>query len=875
MSASPFKKVRVREAKPADIELLFKELKNRSPSIRDLFAHQADIIREYSQNHLNSRDVSLELPTGSGKTLVGLLIAEFRRQVYGERILYLSPTRQLAHQILKHSKEYGIAARLFVGHKREYNPHDLTLYRSAKTIAISTYSGLFNVSPGINDPQLIVLDDAHSAETYIASMWSVEIDREREADLYDTIFEILVKDLPSDFAIDIVQDTRPQGQTRVEKVPSGSFHRNIAALRQALDSHIPSPDSDLYFPWSVVRKGLHACHIFISWDQILIRPYIPPTLTHQPFANATQRIYMSATLGSGGELERITGIGKISRIPTPKTYATHGIGRRLFLFPDFAKDPNEYEHWIAEKTAFATRTLAICPTRLQGGTLRKIINLWSPPPRILSSGDIEESMEPFVKSKHVVLLLTNRYDGLDLPQEDCRQLVIYGLPNRTNLQEAFLEDRLGLEVLLRERIKTRISQATGRCTRSDTDYAVVVMVGRSLLDFCAKNENQRVLHPELRAEIQFALEQEASELWKLDAMYKSFLDHDDKWDAAEQNITQLRAAGEPPDTVLSGILASGVQSEVDFAYALWSRDFKKAVDYGREVVDKLSGPRPVAPYAALWCYFVGSVALEEAKTDARYKKTADDFLTRAKEGCKTVSWFSSALKSASIERPSKIDATELQALAVEGIQTILTQYGAIGPRFQRKMNEVERLLHSTNSEEFDRGLCELGSLLGYKSWKPEGRATPDCVWQVGPDIVFLLEGKAEESPQAGISVEECRQASGHIDWAKTEERLKNSKCFSTLVTPRSMMDPDAVPHADEVFLWHISAVGKLFERVRQMLLNVRNIMTTDEQPEIRDLILEKLVDANLTPEGIKGLLLARPLAQVPAIDSTILATERN
>lgn len=857
--------MRAKAARPADIELLFKELKNRSPHIRDLFAHQADTIREYSQNHLSSRDVSLELPTGSGKTLVGLLIAEFRRQIYGERILYLCPTKQLAHQVLKHSKEYGVDARLFVGPKKEYNPHDLTLYRSAKTIAVSTYSGLFNVSPGLNDPQLIVLDDAHSAETYVASMWSLEIERERDADLYDGIFEIFMKDLPSDFVIDLVQESRPQPQTRVEKVPSSSFYRNIAALRQLLDSHIPSPDSELYFQWSVVRKGLHACHVYVSWDQFLIRPYIPPTLTHQPFANATQRIYMSATLGSGGELERITGVGKINRIPTPKTYASHGIGRRLFLFPDFGKDPNEYEPWIAEKTALASRTLALCPTKLQAGTLRNIINLWSPPPSVLSAGDIEESMEPFVRSKHAVLLLT-RYDGIDLPQEDCRQLMIYGLPTRTNLQETFLEDRLGLEVLLRERIKTRIAQAAGRCTRSDTDYAVVIMVGRPLLDFCTRKENQDALHPELRAEIKFALDQEASELWRLDAMYKSFLNHDDKWDLAEQDIAQIRSASEPPDTVLSGILASGIQKEVEFAYALWGKDYAKAVEYGRAVVDQLSGPRPVAPYAALWCYFIGSVALEEARTNGRYKAIADDFLNRAREACKTISWFSHALKSASTDTASKVDATQLQAMAVEGIQSVLTQYGAIGPRFQRRMNEVETLLHSTRSKEFDSGLRELGSLLGYKSWKPEGDATPDCIWQPGEKIAFLLEGKAEESPDSGISVEDCRQSSGHINWAKGEERLKDVDCFSVLVTPRSRMDPDALVHADAVFLWNISGVVKLFERVKQMLFSIRSVTATKKQPELRDLILEKLVETGLTPETIKAVLLAQPLSQVPAID---------
>ncbi len=163
----------------------------------------------------------------------------------------------------------------------------------------------------------------------------MEIDREEEEDLFNDIFELFAKDLPDDFAVDMVQEKRPI-KNAVEKVPSGAFYRNISELRKILDTRIPSPDSDLFFPWTVVRKGLHACHAYISWDQILIRPYIAPTLTHPPFANANQRLYMSATLGSGGELERITGVEKIGRIPTPKIYLSHGIGRRLFLFPDFA-----------------------------------------------------------------------------------------------------------------------------------------------------------------------------------------------------------------------------------------------------------------------------------------------------------------------------------------------------------------------------------------------------------------------------------------------------------------------------------------------------------------------------------------------------------
>ncbi len=49
---------------------------------------------------------------------------------------------------------------------------------------------------------------------------------------------------------------------------------------------------------------------------------------------------------------------------------------------------------------------------------------------------------------------------------------------------------MGLDVLLKERIKTRIEQASGRCTRSDTDRAAIIMLGRRLLDFCARTENR-------------------------------------------------------------------------------------------------------------------------------------------------------------------------------------------------------------------------------------------------------------------------------------------------------------------------------------------------------------------------------------------------
>ncbi|WP_369679951.1 DEAD/DEAH box helicase family protein [Lentzea flaviverrucosa] len=62
---------------------------------------------DWHKNHSgqNSADGAIELPTGAGKTLVGGLIGDFRRRVTGERVAYLCPTKQLARQTSRWSRQ--------------------------------------------------------------------------------------------------------------------------------------------------------------------------------------------------------------------------------------------------------------------------------------------------------------------------------------------------------------------------------------------------------------------------------------------------------------------------------------------------------------------------------------------------------------------------------------------------------------------------------------------------------------------------------------------------------------------------------------------------------------------------------------------------
>jgi hypothetical protein len=81
---------------PSSPEELFLDLPRRPSAVPALWAHQSDILRAYVEKRAKTADLALELPTGTGKTLPCLLIAEWSRHSLRRRVAYACPTRQLA-----------------------------------------------------------------------------------------------------------------------------------------------------------------------------------------------------------------------------------------------------------------------------------------------------------------------------------------------------------------------------------------------------------------------------------------------------------------------------------------------------------------------------------------------------------------------------------------------------------------------------------------------------------------------------------------------------------------------------------------------------------------------------------------------------------
>jgi hypothetical protein len=185
-----FKKQAARLPVPASPEALYPVLAHGPDAPRELWSRQADVLRAYNGLKGDPADVAIELPTGAGKTLVGCLIAEWRRRKQQERVAYVSPTRQLAQQAAAQARLYGIPAVDLTGSHNGWDPADEVGFNRGDAVAFVTYSSVFNSNPYIS-AQTLVLDDAHAAEGFVSGNWSVRVRRADRA--FPVVLDILAR----------------------------------------------------------------------------------------------------------------------------------------------------------------------------------------------------------------------------------------------------------------------------------------------------------------------------------------------------------------------------------------------------------------------------------------------------------------------------------------------------------------------------------------------------------------------------------------------------------------------------------------------------------------------------------------------------------
>jgi hypothetical protein len=848
-------------AVPPTPEALFADLTRPQESpAKFLWSHQADLLREYHSKHLDTPDIALELPTGAGKTLPALLIAEWRRRSRGDRVVYLCPTRQLAHQVAHHAHLYGIGVATLVGSHKSWDQRELYRYQAGETIAVATYSTIFNTSPKVGHPTLLVLDDAHAAESYVAEAWSIRIPREHP--LYEVMIETLAPALEPVFA-QLLRSTEPDPRAAqdVTVISPEYLHRRANDLVEILNSI----DGEHHWATSMIGGRLGACLGYVGYREILIRPFIAPTFAHAAFEQAQQRVYMSATLGESGELERAFGRSAIERLPVPVGWEQHGSGRRLFVFANRVKDvsPEEVAGAILNVVG---KAVVISPDERSSILAQQVLGDGLP---VFGKSDIEASMAPFAEAETGLLMLTSRYDGIDLPDRACRLVYLYELPGGVHLQERFLMLSLGASGVLQERVRTRIVQGAGRCTRNPGDYAVVVVIGETLTGFCGMAEVQKALHPEIQGEFIFGWDNSNQPLDDVLGIVKKFLTQDlDPWWAeevephlSEQRATLVRVLPEGADA-----LRVAAEDEVAAVQAAWRGEWSRAMGKADDVVTKVSGAKNRRrAYQALWNYLGSQWAAIAAKEEHKpeLETVSAQMLEKAHEAASNRTWMHREARSQAAPMDGYSEALIQQAVA--HFAPIST--GAPG-KFEKWCEQARSRLDETDATAFELGLEQLGTMLGYRSSRYTEPAGPDVGWETPVGPWLAVEAKSDESPQGDVSVGTVRQANTHLDWMAA--RLKkpiptNSVCV--IASPRDKVDPTATSLAGpSLYLISLEDVRHLARDAERAWREVRASGRGLGGDQLVSLVRERFLMRGVTGQKVLERLASEPIsgaAKVP------------
>ena len=567
---------------------------------------------------------------------------------------------------------------------------------------------------------------------------------------------------------------------------------------------------------------------------------------------------MSATLGAGGDLERLTGRPKITRLPIPEGWDRQGIGRRFFIFPE--KSLNEAESLNLRRSLMkaAGRSLVLTPSNEIAEEIRNDVELSLHYP-VFSAADLEASKADFTNTEPAVAVVANRYDGIDLPDDDCRLLFVEGLPRAANLQERFLMNRMGANLLFNERVQTRVFQAVGRCTRGLNDYSAVVVTGEDLPAYLTDHKRRGFFHPELQAELEFGIDQSSNvdERTILDN-FEIFLEHDAEWEKANESILQARENAAQAEFPAMDELAAVAPHEIAWQKAMWDEDYAKAYEAAREVLGGLNDPR-LRGYRALWHYLAGSAAeLAAADGEAGLEAQARRQFEKAKEAASGIPWLVALARgSASALTAEERNQTTVM-LQVERLEAQLVKLGTLHNRaFSAREKDIRDGLRTAGS--FEQAQVLLGEHLGFAAGKRESDASPDPWWLIG-DVAFVFEDHANaKGDTAVIDATKARQASSHPDWVREfVPSAANATIYPVLVTPAKKANKGAVPHLGRVSHWDLEDFRDWAEQVLGTVRELRRSFVEPGDLVWRAQAAEALASARADAPGLAAWVARRP-----------------
>lgn len=459
---------------------------------------QKEALKQLTERH-SYKDLVLKISTGAGKTTIGLLYLYGHMRVSRAPVVYLCPTVQLIEQVLEESERLGIPAYAYLA--GETYPHQACMRGEA--ILVCTYEKLFNAKTTFNRqdvnllPEAIVLDDAHAGVENIRKQFTLIV----QDTVYLKLLELLAPTCRA-YHKTKWKDIESGDTQALLEVPHWIWTDNTDQLLDLLHGY--EDTEDFMFVWPYLRDILPLCRCVISGTHAEITPEVLPTDIVRAFAQAHHRLFMSATLADDSLLTRELGASPEAASNPILPPSDRGMGERMILAPSLV-DPTLDRGYVMSLCADLAKSHNVVVLTASESQAHD----WVDQGATYFSGDnfangVRKLRDP--KSGLKFAVFAQRYDGVDLPDDACRVLVVDGTPYGESLIDKADSQMAFTPGGVRNRTIFRIEQGMGRPVRSHADFAVVLLVGQDLTTYVGRHDVLDAMTHDTRNQLNLSFE---------------------------------------------------------------------------------------------------------------------------------------------------------------------------------------------------------------------------------------------------------------------------------------------------------------------------------------------------------------------------------
>ena len=810
-----------------DPQKLFQALPNKDPAYSYLRDVQGEVLKAWDGQRMKVRDVVVKMNTGGGKTTVGLLMLRSCLNESVRPAAYFCPDNYLCSQVIREASKLGL--------RITDDPRSIE-YQSGDAILVAPIHVLINgkskFGVGYSASSEVrlgafVIDDAHACLAVAEDQFSLTLPRTHA--IYGKLQSLFDEDLRRQSLAGAVEIEQGTGVGLVP-VPFYAWIEKQTSVLRALSPH--AGDSELEWKWPLIKEDLAQCRCFFTPQKVEMSFRCLPIGVLPEFEAARRRIYMTATLSDDSILVSNFGADPAS-VSKPITPTSAGdLGERMILVPqqlntDLKDD--DIKAYIKTKFKPHINVVVIVPSAKRAAYWADAVT----PNMTLTADNLQAGVERLRTSNGNLAVLVNKYDGVDLPANACRLLVVDGIPDVRSLLDRYDQSTLRhSDRTLASQIQ-RIEQGMGRGIRSNDDHCAVLLMGSGLIRALYATDATAHFSPATAAQVELSRQVSTQVANKgMMAVHEAFQDlwhRNPGWVAAARNV-------------LIPVTYSD-QSAIDPIAAAQ-----------RQAFDAIRVNRFDQAETALR-------AAESGQTDGKVKgwlldqvATAVHYIDRAR---------SQQILHSAIDRNGLVTKpiggivykrveTKGMNQARQASEFLAATYGTDGNKLLIGINGIlgDLTFVPDESEDFEQALCDLGLHIGFRSQRPEkdGITKLDVLWGIGHGSYLLLPSKSGAT-SVSISKHYGDEVSGSANWfAQTYDHTFSAT--PVLIHPSAQLDTIATPPLN-MRVMTAAQIETLRDRVRSFANSVKDRLS--EHAHVRyallanNLLGETFVNSNTIP----------------------------